>query len=178
MDDYALPVSSGRGGPREASFPSSFFALQLCSTWTNLDQLDQPTHFLGKHDPVFFFLNLEFSYSMSSTAIHFFLISSPLQLQRRDVCVHVHIIYIYININMHIFLSVYVLSLLYPFVQADHLTYHRRASLFFSHSLKPSVDISSSRKPFLISSPHPTINAPFQCFHSALCITSKGLTYC
>ena len=151
----------GEGGPgRPPSLAPSlpYSCAQPGPTWTNwINPLTSWVNMIL----FFFFLNLEFSYSMSSTAIHFFLISSPLQLQRRDVCVHVHIIYIYININMHIFLSVYVLSLLYPFVQADHLTYHRRASLFFSHSLKPSVDISSSRKPFLISSPHPTINAPF-----------------
>ena len=51
--------------------------------------------------------------------------------------------------------------------------------LFSSHSLKPSVDISSSRKPSLIPAPPPpVINAPFLCLHSTLCITSKGLTYC
>ena len=62
----------------------------------NLDQLDEPIHFLGKHDPAFFFLNLEYSYSMSSTAIQFFfnLLTSP-AVEKGCVCTRAYNIYLH-----------------------------------------------------------------------------------
>ena len=88
----------GEGGPPgrppslAPSLPYSY--AQPGPTWTNW--INPFTSWVNMILFFFvFFLNLEYSYSMSSTAIHFFLISSPLQLQRRDVCARAYNIYLH-----------------------------------------------------------------------------------